>query len=194
MKRFTTYQLALMGLMAAITCILGPLSLVIPVSPVPVSLTNLAIYFSVFILGTKLGTVSCLIYLLLGLAGLPVFSGFSGGAEKLLGPTGGYLIGFIFMALISGIFIQKFSGRTFFERGMQVLGMILGALVLYAFGTAWLALGAGMSFPGALMAGVIPFIPFDLIKILLTAALAPEICFRLTRAGLLWPRKISQAD
>ena len=61
-------------MMAAVTCILGPLSLSIPVSPVPISLTNLAVYFTVYVLGMKLGTVSYLIYMLLGLVGLPVFS------------------------------------------------------------------------------------------------------------------------
>ncbi len=74
-----TKELTLIGLMAAITCIAGPLSLPLPFSPVPVSLTNLAIYFSVYILGMKRGTISYLVYLLLGLVGLPVFSAFTSG-------------------------------------------------------------------------------------------------------------------
>ena len=97
-----TKELTLIGLMAALTCIAGPLSLPLPFSPVPISLTNLAIYFSVYILGMKRGTISYLVYLLLGLVGLPVFSAFTSGPAKLFGPTGGYLIGFIFIALISG--------------------------------------------------------------------------------------------
>lgn len=68
-----TKELTLIGLMAALTCIAGPLSLPLPFSPVPISLTNLAIYFSVYILGMKRGTISYLVYLLLGLVGLPVF-------------------------------------------------------------------------------------------------------------------------
>ena len=94
-KSFTTFQMTLIAVMAAITCILGPLSIPIPISPVPISLTNLAIYLTVCLLGWKFGTISYLIYLLIGIAGLPVFSGFSSGFAKLLGPTGGYLIGFI---------------------------------------------------------------------------------------------------
>ena len=78
-KSFTTFQMALIAVMAAITCILGPLSIPIPVSPVPISLTNLAIYLTVCLLGWKFGTISYLIYLLIGIAGLPVFSGFSSG-------------------------------------------------------------------------------------------------------------------
>ena len=104
-KSFTTFQMALIAVMAAITCILGPLSIPIPVSPVPISLTNLAIYLTVCLLGWKFGTISYLIYLLIGIAGLPVFSSFSSGFAKLLGPTGGYLIGFIPMALLLKSFL-----------------------------------------------------------------------------------------
>ena len=75
--------------MAAVTCILAPLS--VPIGPVPISLTNFAIYLSLYLLDWKKGTLSYLIYLLLGLVGLPVFSGFTGGLAKLAGPTGGYI-------------------------------------------------------------------------------------------------------
>ena len=101
-----TKEITLIGLMAAVTCIAGPLSLALPFSPVPISLTNLAIYVSVYILGMRRGTISYLVYLLLGLVGLPVFSAFTSGPAKLFGPTGGYLTGFIFMALISGYCID----------------------------------------------------------------------------------------
>ena len=105
--KIKTATLALIGLMAAITCIMGPFSIPLPFNLVPISLTNLVIYFTMYILGMKKGTISYCIYLLIGLVGLPVFSAFTGGPGKLLGPTGGYLIGFIFLALISGFFIDK---------------------------------------------------------------------------------------
>ena len=130
-KSFTTFQMALIAVMAAITCILGPLSIPIPISPVPISLTNLAIYLTVCLLGWKFGTISYLIYLLIGIAGLPVFSGFSSGFAKLLGPTGGYLIGFIPMAIICGFAFEKFSNR-----GMQIVSLAIGTIVAYIFGTA----------------------------------------------------------
>ena len=110
-KRIKTRQLALIGVIAAVICILGPLSL--PIGIVPISLTNLAIYFAIYALGRKRGTLSYIVYLFIGLVGLPVFSGFSGGFPKLFGPTGGYLIGFLFMAFISGIFIDKFSNKIY---------------------------------------------------------------------------------
>ena len=94
-KFLTTKQMTLIALMTALTCILGPLSIPLPFSPVPISFTNLVLYFSVFVLGTKFSTISYIVYLLIGLVGLPVFSGFSGGPAKVAGPTGGYLVGFV---------------------------------------------------------------------------------------------------
>ena len=82
-KFLTTKQMTLIALMTALTCILGPLSIPLPFSPVPISFTNLVLYFSVFVLGTKFSTISYIVYLLIGLVGLPVFSGFSGGPAKV---------------------------------------------------------------------------------------------------------------
>lgn len=168
------------ALMAAVTCVLAPLSISIPFSPVPISLTNLVVYFSIYILGMKRGTLSYLVYLLIGLVGIPVFSGFTGGPAKLLGPTGGYLIGFIFMAMICGYFIDKWSNKWY----LCFLGMILGTALCYLFGTVWLAYQAEMSFSAALAAGVIPFVPGDLIKIIIAMLIAPQISTRLRKAGL----------
>ena len=82
-SRLSVRKMAVTAVMAAVICVLGPLS--IPIGPVPVSLTNLAIYIAAYVLGAFQGTLSLLIYLLIGLAGLPVFSGFAGGPEKLFG-------------------------------------------------------------------------------------------------------------
>lgn len=175
-----TKTMALIALMAAVTCILGPLSLNIPVSPVPISFTNLAVYFTVYVLGMKRGTISYLIYLLIGLAGIPVFSAFTGGPGKLFGPTGGYLIGFIFMALICGFFIEKWPSKLY----LHFIGMVLGTAVCYLFGTVWLAYQANMGFYAALASGVIPFIVGDLVKIIIALLAGPAIRQQLKRAGL----------
>lgn len=180
MSQGNTKALALIGVMAAVTCILGPLSIPLPFSPVPISLTNLAVYFSVYILGMKKGSLSYLIYLLIGLVGMPVFSSFTGGPGKLLGPTGGYLIGFLFMAVIGGLFIDKWPDNIY----LGFLGMVIGTLVMYLFGTVWLAYQAGLSFYGALAAGVIPFILGDLAKMILAVLIGPTIAKRLKKAGL----------
>lgn len=177
-KKTKLYHIASIGLMAAVICILGPLS--IPIGLVPVSFTNLAIYISLYSLGMKKGTTSLIIYLLIGLAGIPVFSGFTSGPSRLLGPTGGYLIGFIFMALIAGFFLDKFYSKPL----LSIIGMILGTLVCYAIGTSWLAYQANITAGAALAAGVLPFIPGDLAKILLAAYLGPTIRTRLIKANL----------
>lgn len=176
-----TKNLALIGLMSAVLCILGPISLPIPVSPVPISLGMLAVYLTVYILGMKKGTISVCIYILLGLVGLPVFTAFGSGIGKVLGPTGGYLVGYIFIALISGFFIDRWKTNQV----LIFLGMILGTAVCYLLGTAWLAIQGGMSFAAALAAGVIPFIPGDLAKIVITMLVAAPVRKALWKAGIL---------
>lgn len=179
--KHNTKNLVLTGLMAALICILGPFSIPLPVSPVPLSLTTLAIYFAVYVLGLKRGTLSCIIYVLLGLVGLPVFSGFSGGPGKLFGPTGGYIIGYIFMVLICGLFIDKWPGKWY----LCLCGMLLGTAVCYVFGSAWLAFQNSLSLPAALMLGAVPFIPGDLLKIGLALILGIALRKALLHAHLL---------
>ena len=178
----TLKQITLAGLMTAVFCMLGPISLNIPISPVPISLGMLAIYFVTSVLGMKLGTFSVLAYILLGLAGVPVFTGLTGGAGKLLGPTGGYIIGYIFMALICGFFVDKWGHRILPE----ILGMALGTAVCYLFGTLWLAYQASYTFLQALAAGVLPYIPVDAVKLVIALAVGRQIRARLLKAGLLY--------
>ena len=184
-KKLTTYQLTLTAVMAAVICVLGPISMAIPISPVPISLASMAVYLAVTVLGMKLGTLSCLIYLLLGLVGLPVFSGGGAGAAKLFGPTGGYLVGYLFLALIAGAFVGRYTENKWKSIAFAALGMVLGTMVLYALGTAWLAYSAGMDFQAALWAGMIPFIPGDLVKMVIAVLLGSAVRGRLLRAGIL---------
>ncbi|WP_306480010.1 biotin transporter BioY [Mediterraneibacter sp.] len=167
----TTRQLTMIGLMTAVTCILGPLSIPLPFSPVPITLTNFAVFLSIYILGMKHGTISLLIYLALGTIGLPVFSSFSGGLGKLAGPTGGYLFGFIFLALIHGFFMQRFPKKTL----ASVIGMSLGMTVCYLFGTIWLAVQMNLTFTAALAIGVLPYLIGDAAKIILAAIIGPKL-------------------
>ena len=155
MKKLEIRQMTLIGLMSALMCVAGPLSVPLPFTPVPISLTNLIIYLTAFVLGCKSGTVSYVIYLLLGTAGLPVFSGFTGGLSKLAGPTGGYLIGFILTAAVCGFAADHSGGK----RTMQFAGMVIGTLAAYLFGTVWLCLQMNLTPLQGLMAGVIPYLP-----------------------------------
>ena len=177
LRRSRTYYMATAALMTAVTCVLAPMS--IPIGPVPISLTNLAIYLSLYLLGWKWGTVSYLVYLLVGAAGVPVFSGFTGGLGILLGNTGGYLVGFLPMALIAGWVIDH-SRR----RWIHLIGMAAGTAVCYAFGTAWFCFVGNVTPLAALSACVFPFIPVDLIKMGIALTVGPMIRSRLEKAGL----------
>ena len=174
-------QLALVGLMAAVICVLGPLALSIPISPVPISLGTLAIYFVMSVLGMKLGTLSVIIYILLGLVGVPVFAGFTAGPGKLFGPTGGYIIGYIFMAMICGFFVDKFGQKL----PLYFLGMILGTAICYLFGTIWLQVQLETTFVKALAMAVLPYIPGDLVKLIIAMAVGFQVRKRLLKSGLL---------
>ncbi|WP_194610155.1 biotin transporter BioY [Clostridium vitabionis] len=179
MKESRIRRNVLIAVMAAVICILGPLS--IPIGPVPVTLTNFAIYITMYVLGTRDGAIAYLLYMLIGLAGLPVFSGFTGGPAKLLGPTGGYLIGFLPMALIAGAVIVK-AGR---KPVLSVIGMFAATWVPYLLGTAWLAYSAHMTFGAAFGVGVAPFLVEDFCKMVAAAVVGPLLYSALSSAGLL---------
>lgn len=170
-KGLSTKQIALIGLMTAVTCVAGSLAIPIPFSPVPISFTNLVIYLALYVLGMKAGTLSYLVYLLLGFAGLPVFSGFSGGVAKVAGPTGGYLVGFIFLAIVTGFLFDHSSGN----RVIEVVGMVIGLAICYIFGTVWLSAQLGRTFIEGLSVGVIPYLPGDAVKIVLAVAFGPRL-------------------
>lgn len=175
--RPAVHSMASTALMAAVLCLLGPVSL--PIGPVPISLGTLGIYLALYLLGWKRGTVSVLIYLLLGLAGLPVFSGFAGGLARLIGPTGGYLMGYLPMAVTAGLVIDRWDSRA-----AQFAGLAASTAVLYAFGTAWYCVLTGSALGSALALCVLPFIPVDLVKIALVTVLCPTVRRRLRQAGL----------
>lgn len=186
-----TRRLTLCAVMAAAACVIAPIS--IPIGPISITGGTLAIYLTVYLLGGVWGTVSTLVYLLVGMVGLPVFSNYTGGAARLLGPTGGYLAGYLPMALLAGAVIQ-WSAHRFDEKGrlgtaialaVQLAGMALATAVLYAFGTAWYCVQAGVGLQKALAACVFPFIPFDLLKMAAALLVGVPVRRRLERAGLL---------
>lgn len=186
--RSRTHHLAACAVMTAMLCVLAPYA--IPIGLVPVTLATLVIYLTVELLGWKWGTASVCAYLLIGLAGVPVFSGFVGGAGRLLGPTGGYMVGYIPLALIAGWVSLATQGLM--ERGKTVpaiairyAGMVLGTAVLYAFGTAWYCFQGGRTLGAAVAACVTPFIPFDLVKMALALAVGVPVRRRLEQAHLI---------
>lgn len=177
-SRSNIYTMCMIAVMTAVTCVLAPLA--IPIGEVPISFTNLVIYVTLYLLGWKRGSVSFLVYLLIGMVGVPVFSGFAGGLGKLAGPTGGYIIGFLPMAIIAGWVIDHTHSRL-----LQLLGMILGTAVCYALGTAWYCFSTNTGVMAALWLCVIPFIVGDLVKMVLAMTMGSVIRSRLEKAGLL---------
>lgn len=145
---------------------------------VPFTLQTFGVFLAVGVLGGKRGTLSVLIYILLGAIGLPVFAGFSGGIGSILGTTGGYIIGFLFSALVMWGMEAAFGKKLW----VRALSMVSGLLVCYAFGTAWFmfmyARTSGAVGLGTVLGWcVIPFIIPDLVKI----ALALLLCKRLAK-------------
>lgn len=163
MKRQNVLKITMVALMASIICILAPLSIPIPFSIVPISCATFAIYLTAGVLGAKLGTISVAIYILLGFVGLPVFAGWSAGAGVVIGPTGGYIFGYLLIAFFAGICMNKKNASTL----RMAFGMVLGTIGCYTIGTLWLGMQLHLNVKEALMAGVIPYILGDVIKIIL---------------------------
>ena len=164
------FDMARVSLMCAILCILSPIS--IPIGPIPVSLSLFAVYLTCFLLDTKKSLCAVSLYILIGFVGLPVFSGYAGGAAKLFGPTGGYIFGYLLIALISGIFMEHFPQDKW---AFRITGCILGLIICYALGTAWFMLLSKTAFNEALALCVLPFVPFDLLKIAMAYFLSLSI-------------------
>lgn len=157
--KLSIQKITYIALMTAVLCVLSPLAIPTPISAVPISLSTFAIYLTLFILDSKSGLLCICVYIALGLLGLPVFSSFTGGVSVLLGPTGGYICGYIFLGIMP-LFIKK-NTRNY----KKIVALCLGTLCCYIVGTLWLAYCTKISFQKALFIGVIPFVPLDIMKL-----------------------------
>lgn len=179
MKKSSTYNYVLAAFGAAIIAVLAQVSIPLPL--IPITGQTLAVGLIVTILGTKLGSLSVLVYILLGTAGLPVFSGMSGGYGIIIGPTGGYIVGFLATAIIMGLYLDKF-GITVVQ---AVIANLIGMVVTLAFGTAWLKIVGDLTWTAAFMGGVAPFIIAGILKAVLAAWLGVIVRRRLESAHLI---------
>ena len=167
-------DIALISLMTALTVVSAWVS--IPFGAVPVTLQTFVIYVSASLLGIKKSTVSVLVYLFLGCAGLPVFSGFRGGFGVLAGATGGYAAGFILISLISGFIISRFGRKMH----VMIIAFVTGTVFCYIAGTLWYVfvyLG-GNGAEGVLAACVLPFAVPDILKIIAAAFVSRAVTER----------------
>ena len=166
-QKITTYQMAVTAVMAAVLCVLGPLT--VPIGAIPISLANFVICLSV------------VIYLAIGLIGVPVFSGYGAGLAKVAGPTGGYLVGYLLLAFIGGLFIEKSNGQPV----VSAVGLVLGDAACYVLGTAWFVFQMQCDLGYALAVCVYPFIVLDLAKIVVSCIVGALLRKRLVQAGVL---------
>ena len=178
-KTFSVQKMAIIALMTAVLCILAPISIPVFISPVPISLGVLAVYLTAYVLSPLEASFSVIIFILLGTFGLPVFSGYSGGLSKLVGPTGGYIIGFLFTVYISSLFIHMKKGIIF-----DVIGMITGLALCYILGTIWFSYQQGKGFIASLLLCVVPFLIGDAVKIIVAVILGTQLNKRLAHLDL----------
>lgn len=171
-KGDTIVELTKAALLTAVFCILAPHTLYLPFGPVGITLGSFLLYLTGLLLGPKSGCISVGIYLCIGALGLPVFSGYTAGAGVLFGPTGGFLLGYLpAVSLVGGLIKNAPGGKKGTVRFL--LAMLAGTLVLYVIGTLWFmgVYTKGVSFTEALTVCVLPFLPFDGVKIGLATVL-----------------------
>lgn len=166
-----TADMTKMALMVAMNCISAYIIIPLPFSMSPIALQTLIVNLTGYLLTAKQAFITMLVYLLIGLAGVPVFTGGSGGPGKLFGPTGGYLFGF----LVTAVFLAYTRGEKYNFKRYALLGCVIGVPLIYAFGVAQLKLVTGMDWTKALLTGALPFIPLDIVKCMAAAALAYPI-------------------
>ncbi len=166
-------EIAYIALAVALITVSAWISL--PIGPIPFTLQSFAVAFTGALLGWKRGTAAVMIYVLMGLVGIPVFSGFRAGAAALFGPTGGYIFGFFFAALLPALF-KLLPVRNVWARGALFYAAdLLGLAVCYFFGTVWFVLFAKVPVGYALGVCVVPYLAPDAVKLFFAAFLAARL-------------------
>ncbi len=169
--KISTKSLTFTALLAAIICVLSPIA--INIGPIPLSFGTLAIYIASSLIDMKHGVAAVVVFVALGAVGVPVFTNWTGGFGRIAGPTGGYIIGYISMAFIIGLIVDRLNKHIW----AYPVAMTVGTAVLYLFGTAWFMIQSGADLASALLACVVPFLIGDALKIVASTLL----CFRLRR-------------
>lgn len=166
-----TAEMTKMALMVAMNCVSAYIIIPLPFSLSPLALQTMIVNLTGYVLNARQAFMTMLVYLLVGLAGVPVFTGGSAGPGKLFGPTGGYIIGF----LVTAVFLAYFKGEKYNFKRYALLGCVIGIPLIYVFGVVQLKLITGMGWDKAIMTGALPFIPLDIVKCLAAAVIAGPI-------------------
>lgn len=143
----------------------------IPIGPVPIVLQNMFVLLTGLLLGSRWGLASVGVYILAGACGLPVFAGGLGGISRIIGPTGGYLLGYLPGVYIIGLITEKTKKNIVFD----IVAMLCGSIIIYVCGVTWLKILTGMTWPKTLAVGMFPFLIGDALKIAAAAAIAKAL-------------------
>lgn len=179
----------LSAMFSAVIAICAQVSINITPS-VPMTLQTLAIGLTPVLLGSRYGALSVVIYLCLGAVGLPVFANMKGGLQVLVGPTGGYLLGFIIAAFVIGKIVENGS----FHLAKVMCANLLGLCIIYAIGTTVLKFVTHMDWEKSIMAGAVPFLVPDIIKLVMASMLGITIRKRLVLAGLVTQQQLKSSN
>ena len=167
--------LALAAVLAALTAVTGGLSIPLPFTPVPLTLQVFFVFLAGSLAGPYYGALSMLLYLAMGSLGLPVFSRFGAGLGHLLGPTGGYLLAFPIAAFISGLITSQRSPTQVREYLRVSVGMLAALAGIYIIGVSWLSTYLHRSFLDTFLVGGLPFIPVDILKMIVATPIAVRL-------------------
>ena len=182
MKNSKITKITFCGLMTALTVVMSQISVPMPFG-VPVTLQTFAICLSGYFLGLKFGLASILCYVVLGVIGMPVFSGFKGGLSVLFGVTGGYITGFIFLAVLCGC--SEFFAFRKYGKTVSVLLGIAGLAVCHMCGIIQFSALTGSGIVNAFLTATLPFIPKDIVSCLIAYALSARLSAIVSRHGVL---------
>lgn len=174
-----TRELTMTALCCALTCVLAPLKVTLPITLIPFSLSLLPIFLAGAVLPRKNAFAAILLYVLIGVVGLPVFSGFAAGIGVLAGPTGGFIVGYPFTALAVAWAVEKrFSALRY------GIGAAIGLALCYLAGSVWYAVSAGVPYWQSLLATVAPFVAWDALKAVLAGSVAAAVRVAMRKAKL----------
>ncbi|MHB1419100.1 MAG: biotin transporter BioY [Bacillota bacterium] len=179
-KEMSVRDIVYAALFAAITAVLGYISIPLGFSPVPISGQTLGVMLTGSILTTRQATMSLVTFLLLGIAGVPVFAGGTGGIGIIAGPRGGYLIGF----LVGAVVISLLKGKKNSVVRTAIANVVGGILIIYLCGVPWLNLITGMGWDKAVVAGALPFIPGDIFKVVVATLVSVSFRKHFPQRGL----------
>ena len=177
-----TKTMLMCAIFAGILCVCSVMT--IPIGPVPVTMGLFGIMLAAGILGLKRGTIAVAVFILIGAVGVPVFSGFRGGLAPLAGPTGGYIWGYVPMAVLIGLLTLKMPANKWLAMLRYFLAILAGVAVCYAMGTIQFMIVQDADFVTAIGLCVIPFIPVDIAKALAASYLSYAVRRALIKAGI----------